>query len=299
MASISSPSTGASRLTRESYEPDNKINLPAQQNQFPSPVPITTTTNVSSPGRELPGAFPRELEAGSTVNASRNIGNGGSNELCVPIAGTVIHTAKLYMPNQVERVVKRTGQTAAHYLPIPRGVQDTVSAYWIPNNEASLPSSETRGTQPSQPQSGVGELPGTAGEAGVAVLPDERKEIQANGGATAKGNDTPPSLPSSESPDTSDPKTFTTHTGGVGALPGGRDEVGVAVLPDQRQGNDVGNDGRGFRQNVGFIAIYVLISGHVPLHGTFAVLMTYSSTKLYTLPLLTSLSIYHDFVSTI
>lgn len=39
---------------------------------------------------------------------------------------------------------------------------------------ASLPSRDVQGAQPHEHSSGVGALPGTMGEAGVAVLPDEK-----------------------------------------------------------------------------------------------------------------------------
>lgn len=42
----------------------------------------------------------------------------------------------------------------------------------------SLPSDEFTGALPGEHSSGVGALPGTVNEAGVAILPDEKSECQ-------------------------------------------------------------------------------------------------------------------------
>lgn len=81
----------------------------------------------------------------------------------------------------------------------------------------SLPSDEYVGALPREHSSGVGALPGTVNEAGVAILPDERSGTHF-------------SLPSHELTGAL-PRE---HSSGVGALPGTVNETGVAVLPDEK-----------------------------------------------------------------
>ncbi|KAK4689345.1 hypothetical protein P7C73_g761, partial [Tremellales sp. Uapishka_1] len=91
-----------------------------------------------------------------------------------------------------------TGTTAAAAVP-------TKSMAVAP--ATSLPSDEPVGALPGVHSDGVGSLPGAPGEAGVAILPDE-KAIN--------------------------------HAGGVGELPGSANETGVAILPNER--NDGGDE---------------------------------------------------------
>ncbi|KAI0696198.1 hypothetical protein BC835DRAFT_889777 [Cytidiella melzeri] len=95
---------------------------------------------------------------------------------------------------------------------------------------SSLPTRELDGAQPGDHSSGVGALPGSLGESGVAVLPDEGGRgitgaTSAAVGTHAKTFDAV-TLPSQD--------TFSAVSGGVGALPGQTGEAGVAVLPDER-----------------------------------------------------------------
>ncbi|WRT70391.1 uncharacterized protein IL334_007389 [Kwoniella shivajii] len=83
----------------------------------------------------------------------------------------------------------------------------------------SLPSEEPAGAVPGEHTSGVGALPGTSNESGVAVLPDEKKPT--------------PSLPSHENQGVLPGET----SGGVGALPGQIGETGEAILPDEKATN--------------------------------------------------------------
>ncbi|KAL4244049.1 hypothetical protein ABKN59_010553 [Abortiporus biennis] len=137
-------------------------------------------------------------------------------------------------------------------------VKNKVSGTTSQEPTTSLPSSESTGAQPFEHTSGVGALPGNVSERGVARLPDEpgRKEELGIGAATdpnvgthartfdAKDTD----LPSQEkeeslktglggSGDMSREPVGSSKahaSGGVGALPGGVGEEGVAKLPDER-----------------------------------------------------------------
>ncbi|OCF32178.1 hypothetical protein I316_06092 [Kwoniella heveanensis BCC8398] len=80
----------------------------------------------------------------------------------------------------------------------------------------SLPSEEPAGAQPGEHTSGVGALPGTAAETGVAILPEEKKPAA--------------TLPSQENQGVRPGES----SGGVGALPGKLGESDVALLPDER-----------------------------------------------------------------
>ncbi|KAH7911464.1 hypothetical protein BJ138DRAFT_1006528 [Hygrophoropsis aurantiaca] len=189
---------------------DSKLNKPA------------LNTNVSTPGHEFPGSYPRETEAPS------NHTNGDSKN--GPMGASVVHAAKQYIPDQVERGIEYTGHTAAAYLPIPQAIKDTVVSYWCKRPEGegevvaaatSLPSKELTGQQPLEHTSGVGALPGNASESGVALLPDERVQ---------QSQPLMQSLPSKE---LAGQQPFE-HTSGVGALPGTASESGVALLPDER-----------------------------------------------------------------
>ncbi|KAG2344822.1 hypothetical protein BDR05DRAFT_961225, partial [Suillus weaverae] len=148
----------------------------------PEQHPVTTTTNLNTPGHEFPGSYPREFEQ-EQQQQPRGDGSEG------PMATSAVQAAKQYMPEPVERTVEYAGQTAAAYLPIPQGVKKTVASYWSNDEDSqpketqldqtlstSLPSSELKGAQPCEHVGGVGSLPGTISESSVALLPDERAE---------------------------------------------------------------------------------------------------------------------------
>ncbi|KAL7418283.1 hypothetical protein Q5752_006739 [Cryptotrichosporon argae] len=100
------------------------------------------------------------------------------------------------------------------------GVADQVTAVdsrtGLATMRTSLPSDEVAGALSGEHSSGVGALPGTSRETGVAVLPDEKRPKN--------------TLPSQENQGFLPGET----SGGVGALPGTISETGVAVLPDER-----------------------------------------------------------------
>ncbi|VDB94170.1 unnamed protein product [Peniophora sp. CBMAI 1063] len=122
-------------------------------------------------------------------------------------------------------VAKLPGDDAATGLPegaIPTlgvaavaGVAGYKASEHDASHDKSLPTQETRGTQPNDQVGGVGALPGGASESGVAAVPE-------NAAAGAYR-----SLPTQETQGAQPGE----KVGGVGALPGGANETGVAKLP--------------------------------------------------------------------
>ena len=95
----------------------------------------------------------------------------------------------------------------------------------------SMPSEEVEGQHAYDHSSGVGSLPGTINESGVAILPEERSELcvpARQGVPTAE-----PVLPAAVHPNPYGEKGFTSPVG-VGDLPGKATESGVAILPEER-----------------------------------------------------------------
>lgn len=104
----------------------------------------------------------------------------------------------------------------------------------------SLPSEEVSGQQPYEHSGGVGALPGSKSESGVATLPGENLHgatpaTSSVTGANARTFDTI-SKPSQDDQFADDSRMFggREHAGGVGRLPGSNEEQGVAMLPDER-----------------------------------------------------------------
>lgn len=143
--------------------------------------PITTTTNLTAPGQEFPGSYPRELEQELQQQSHGDESEGPA------AASSVVQTEKQDIPEPglVERTIGYASQAA---IPIRQGVKNTVASYWPNDNSqpqetksefdqkisTSLPSSELKGAQPHEHVGGVGSLPGTISESSVALLPDER-----------------------------------------------------------------------------------------------------------------------------
>lgn len=183
------PSTEWASKTESMLQSDVVTPDPAMRTTpKPEQRPVTTTTNLSTPGHEFPGSYPREFEQELPEQHSRGDGSEG------PAAASVVQAAKQYIPEPVERTVEYAGQTAAAYLTIPQGVKKTVVSYWSNGEDpqpkgaqsdldqqlsTSLPSSELKGAQPREHVGGVGSLPGTISESSVALLPDERAEKDA------------------------------------------------------------------------------------------------------------------------
>ncbi|KJE01080.1 hypothetical protein I311_05355 [Cryptococcus gattii NT-10] len=144
-------------------------------------------THFSLPSHELIGALNREHSSG--VGA---------------LPGTVHETGVAILPEE-----EKVGHVRIH--------PDHAAGV---TPRTSLPSDEYIGALPREHSSGVGALPGTVNEAGVAILPDERSGTHF-------------SLPSHELTGAL-PRE---HSSGVGALPGTVNETGVALLPDEKNLN--------------------------------------------------------------
>ncbi|KAG1750545.1 uncharacterized protein EDB91DRAFT_1045900 [Suillus paluster] len=152
--------------------------------------PNTTTANLDTPGQEFPGSYPGEPEQ-EQQQQPRGDGSEGPTTVA-----SVVHAAKQYIPEQMERTV----ETATTY--IPQGIKNAVH-YLSPDKDSqakgthseqhlstSLPSSELKGAQPCEHVGGVGSLPGTISESSVALLPDERAEKGAQTPVNLKKDDT-------------------------------------------------------------------------------------------------------------
>lgn len=122
--------------------------------------------DVSTPGKELPGAFPKNFEHETTPDPLP------SAEQIMDVGAKVIDTARAYLPAQedVEKVI----EIAKAYLPqavqsyLPTTTADTTQAH-----TTSLLSREAQGDT-SRKSDGVGALPGRIDEPSVAKLLDER-----------------------------------------------------------------------------------------------------------------------------
>ncbi|KZT43888.1 hypothetical protein SISSUDRAFT_1057410 [Sistotremastrum suecicum HHB10207 ss-3] len=210
--------------------------------------PVQTQSSTTTPGYELPGAFPKDqivaaLPSQEAVqetlrSAAQFISNAGS-------------TAVSYLPPQedVNKAISNATTTAAGYLPAQEDVTRTfaqtatalagagqtaatTAATYLPEsitnvvsgstNSTSLPSQEKFGAQPGEHlSSGVGALPGPLNESGVALLPAERTSL-------------PSDYRESEGVQPGD------KSDGVGPLPGKATEEGVvsnfeqtAAVPSQ------------------------------------------------------------------
>ena len=97
---------------------------------------------------------------------------------------------------------------------------------------SSVPSHELDGAKPGDHSSGVGALPGSINESGVARLPDEGGRGAT--GATSPSIGTHAKLFGAATLPSHDDSSPDLVTGGVGSLPGHNDESGVALLPDER-----------------------------------------------------------------
>ncbi|THH14315.1 hypothetical protein EW146_g6002 [Bondarzewia mesenterica] len=146
---------------------------PAAHSGVKSTVESSTAT---TPGAELPGAYPRDPNAGSTNQDTAAISKS---------AGNVAQNTKEVSQDVVgdaSKDVQNAGQTAAQHLPtnvvnttspyLPGGGVVIASAHDHPHRR-SLPSEEMEGMLPGEKSEGVGALPGNVDESGVARLPDE------------------------------------------------------------------------------------------------------------------------------
>ncbi|KAH9921610.1 uncharacterized protein B0H18DRAFT_1121304 [Fomitopsis serialis] len=228
---------------------------------FTPPGVLKTTSTVSTPGHEFPGAYPSEAGSFNTqafTEAARNAMN------------TVSTTAQQYLPVAQETAAQaaqraaaaasQATQTASSYLSNTSVVDgSTVRASTADDpHQTSLPSTETTGGLPQEHVGGAGALPAASrrrrsrssrraqreGRA-CAISPIAGSAVPATAAFTALAPSGEPhahpqatsvtlrdSLPSQEAAGQSP----YTHQDGAGALPGRKREQGVAVLPDESGG---------------------------------------------------------------
>ncbi|TFK34975.1 hypothetical protein BDQ12DRAFT_737847 [Crucibulum laeve] len=145
-------------------------------------VASNTAGNAASTARGTAG------EAGNVAGSyAASAGNVASNVAATAgnVASNAAATLGAYVPESVKS-----------YLP------GTTT-----NNTTSLPTTETSSNTHPYTVGGVGTLPGSNDESGVAKLPEERHSTTSHTGS---------------------------HTGGVGDLPGSNSEASVAKLPEER-----------------------------------------------------------------
>ncbi|KAI0302425.1 hypothetical protein B0F90DRAFT_1667612 [Multifurca ochricompacta] len=172
------------------------------QQQATRSQPQAASSIPSTPGFDIPGAYPREEKG-----------------LSAELSGS---TAK---QSAFDTTRSRLPAGLASYLPSARAT--------------SLPSTEKEGAKPGEHYDGVGPLPGSISETSVAKLPDERASATLD---EQPKRDRPAhplatrvaaaSLPSQETAGVQPQE----HHGGVGSLPGSGSETFVEKLPDERTG---------------------------------------------------------------
>ncbi|TFY67831.1 hypothetical protein EVJ58_g1393, partial [Rhodofomes roseus] len=147
-------------------------------NSFTPPGVVGTTSSVTTPGLEIPGAYPSDTRGA--------INTQGITEAAKNAVNTVTTTAQQYLPVAQETAAQaaqraaaaasQATQTASSYLSntaVVGGSTVRASAADHPH-ETSLPSTETTGALPQEHVGGAGALPGSVRETAVTKLPDER-----------------------------------------------------------------------------------------------------------------------------
>ncbi|KIJ38914.1 hypothetical protein M422DRAFT_32979 [Sphaerobolus stellatus SS14] len=138
-----------------------------------------------------------------------------------------------------------------------------------------LPTHESGQFKPTH--GGVGSLPGSKDEVGVAELPDEKRAKRIN----ERDYENPKELSQlrQELP-TRETDNRPTH-GGVGSLPGSKDEAGVAVLPDEKntgyQTATKGSGEGGFATSAGHYASTTQSVPFQPLAGYSGSALTHTA----------------------
>ncbi|CCM04157.1 uncharacterized protein FIBRA_06319 [Fibroporia radiculosa] len=225
------------------------------------PAIIQTTSSQSTPGQDLPGAFPLS-EQGSSMN-TQTISDTAKSAMqtVTDTAHQVVDVVSSYMPGSA------AASAAAGGTGITGAGTSRASDHDV-THKTSLPSSEVLGSLPREHVGGAGALPGSYNEEGVIKLPDERSTIGTPVGTSTPRNASntypappyPPTAPSDVLSPANKASTVRhpqgtavtdatslpsqekqgqspfTHVGGVGMLPGKREEQGVAVLPDETSG---------------------------------------------------------------
>lgn len=174
---LGTPSNEWAKNTASSFDPSSQE---TPQNTT-SEQPTRQSPGVT-PGNELPGAFP-DSDQGETSTGTTNI------------TGTIVDTAKQYLPTSVMSTVgnllgNNSSGTTGTDKPVRASEHDIY-------HKASLPSQELRGALPHEHVGGVGSLPGASIEKSVAVLPDEQadwSEWSTFAGRNTPGYQTPSNL---------------------------------------------------------------------------------------------------------
>ncbi|EKM52498.1 uncharacterized protein PHACADRAFT_31008 [Phanerochaete carnosa HHB-10118-sp] len=177
---VTPPAATMNPTTRQLFEEKNLRPGTTATETLGNPPPPSLP--LDTPGREVPGAYPRdgELQArGEDITQTMSQHASNATETASSFAHTAQQAAATYFPKAAEAV--------GAYL--PKSVMDTVSSY-VPgvNNPqgevrasehdkphaTSLPSTELAGHFTGERTDGAGALPGPVTESEVSRLPDER-----------------------------------------------------------------------------------------------------------------------------
>ncbi|RPD72688.1 hypothetical protein L226DRAFT_511379 [Lentinus tigrinus ALCF2SS1-7] len=126
----------------------------------------------------------------------------------------------------VQSTAQSAAHTAKHAVPGAHSHSTAITA-------STLPAHEPFGAQPGDHSSGVGALPGNQSEASVALLPEESAHPQYDSGPIGTSGQVA-LKPSEEATGNESSLGQARNVAGVGALVGGRNEEGVARLPEER-----------------------------------------------------------------
>lgn len=271
-AQLGTPATEWAVKTTTALEPEPgtpnafSVNPTTQQlfeekNMRPGGVVTETFTSsaVSTPGNEFPGAYPNEKEMRPAPGES--IVNTVT-ETAGKVAQSVSDTAQTYLPMAAERVgqylPKSVADTMSTYIPGVNPQGTVIASEHDTTHTTSLPSTELMGAPAREHVGGVGALPGAVNESAVPKLPEERSgnQIPTLAGAAVTAKETAQQATyttqrtaehaKNRLTDTSTAVTGSTlptreldgakpyeHSSGAGALPGSWNEPAVAALPDE------------------------------------------------------------------
>ncbi|EAU87468.2 hypothetical protein CC1G_02227 [Coprinopsis cinerea okayama7 len=193
----------------------------------------TTTQEKPQPNVEADIGYVKGVAASAIETAKEYVGAAGDK-------------VAPYLPQSVAGYVGKSHSGESHPERNPNHGFDDVYGESIakcPEERRleSLPSHDDESQTPLGHSGGVGRLPGSSDETGVAVLPDERKgEAEPNHGFDDVSGGSIAKLPEESRlevlPSRDDDRlTPLGHTGGAGPLPGSITEAGVAVLPDEHK----------------------------------------------------------------
>ncbi|KAK7682297.1 hypothetical protein QCA50_014500 [Cerrena zonata] len=249
--------------TTSSVNPTTRDLLSNKSDQNTSLPPVQTTLSSSStattPGLQFPGAYHRDpAERAGAGNIDFMDTANKVSESFQQAAQSFGSTAASYLPAAAQYFPTSVVETVAGYMPNHQITEPAQASTHDTLHQKSLPSQELAGQVSNERTSGVGALPGSIAESGVARLPDDRgpattssvtntnllSSVGAGAGIGAAAdafssitekakNALPSSLTGSKDLPTSETPTGP-HTSGVGSLPGANTEAGVAVLPDEK-----------------------------------------------------------------